>query len=62
MNLRHQLALLGVHLRALRGAADERGASTVETVIIVAALAALAIATLAAITALVDTKVGGIHL
>jgi hypothetical protein len=41
---------------------EDRGASTVETVIIVAALAALALAVLAAITGLVNTKVGGIHL
>lgn len=40
----------------------ERGASTVETVIIAAGVAAMAIATLAAISALVDAKVAGISL
>jgi hypothetical protein len=40
----------------------ERGATTVETVIITAAVAAMAIAALAAISALVDAKVAGISL
>jgi hypothetical protein len=40
----------------------DRGASTIETVIIAASLAALALATMATITLLVDGKVAGIHL
>ena len=40
----------------------ERGATTVETVIITAAVAAMAIAALAAISLLVDAKVAGISL
>ena len=40
----------------------ERGATTVETVIITAAMAAMAIAALAAISLLVDAKVAGISL
>ncbi len=41
---------------------SERGATTVETVIITAAVAAMAIAALAAISLLVDAKVAGISL
>ena len=47
---------------AVARAHPERGASTVETVIIAAGVAAMAIATLAAISALVDAKVAGISL
>lgn len=43
-------------------ARGDRGASTIETVIIAASLAALALATMATITLLVDGKVAGIHL
>lgn len=43
-------------------ARPERGASTVETVIIAAGVAAMAITALAAISALVDAKVAGISL
>lgn len=62
MNLRAHLALFAARIDSMRSHDDERGASTVETVIIVAALAALAIATLAVITTLVNAKVAGIHL
>lgn len=50
------------HRAAARAADPERGASVIETVIIAAALAALALGVMAAITALVNGKVGGIHL
>lgn len=56
----HTLCLwLAARLNAVR---DERGASTVETVIIASALAAMAIATMVAIRLLVDGKVAGISL
>jgi len=46
----------------VRSGRNDRGASTIETVIIAASLAALALATMATITLLVNGKVGGIHL
>lgn len=58
--VRH-LARLAPRRRTL-SASPDRGASTVETVIIAASLAALALATMATITMLVNGKVGGIHL
>jgi hypothetical protein len=63
MDLQHRFFALAIRLRQIHAARlEDRGASTVETVIIVAALAALALAVLAAITGLVNTKVDGIHL
>ncbi len=59
IELAHQWLLARLAVSAGDG---ERGATTVETVIITAAVAAMAIAALAAISALVDAKVAGISL
>lgn len=65
--LRHVVAVMtrparSVHRRRPADRHGDRGASTIETVIIAASLAALALATMATITLLVDGKVAGIHL
>ena len=56
------IACLRERCRAALSSGTERGASTVETVIIVASLAALALAVMAAIVALVNGKLGTISL
>jgi hypothetical protein len=48
--------------RRRRAAADDRGASVIETVIIAGGLAVLALSTMAAITLLVEDKLAGISL